>query len=55
MEFLRDESRGTEQRDPAATLAETSDADFEFDDPTLVAFGVVALLWIGLLMACFVF
>jgi hypothetical protein len=54
MEFVADETNRVEHRRPVGRVGETGGADFEFDDPTLVAFGVVALLWIGLLMVCFV-
>jgi hypothetical protein len=55
MDLQHENTGRVEHTRPVAETGDADGANFELEDPTVVAFGIVALVWIGLLMACLVF
>jgi hypothetical protein len=55
MELMPENTDRVEHPRPVGATGDAANVEFELEDPTVVAFGIVALVWIGLLMACLVF
>ncbi len=52
MDLMPDNTDRVEQPRPVGGAGAAGNVELDLEDPTTVAFGVVALIWIGLLMAC---